>query len=92
MEVVKVAALDFTFERRENLIRRDSLGEGIKRGEQKKLMSLICRKLRKGKTPEEIGEDLDVILPICEAARSFALEYDEEQTAEKFLEKMHRFF
>lgn len=35
---------------------------------------------------------MDVILPICEAARSFAPEYDEEQTAEKFLEKMHRFF
>lgn len=29
MEVVKVAALDFTFERRENLIRRDSIEEGI---------------------------------------------------------------
>ena len=31
-EVVEMAALDFTFERRERLIRRDSLEEGLEKG------------------------------------------------------------
>lgn len=34
-EVEEVAALDFTFERREELIRRDSLEEGIEKGIEK---------------------------------------------------------
>ncbi|MDE6567617.1 MAG: hypothetical protein K2K70_07790 [Lachnospiraceae bacterium] len=87
-EVIKMAALDFTFERREKLIRRDSLEEGYSRGredgysqgETAKLTSVICRKLQKGKTAEtiadELEEDLETVKHICQTAESFAPEYD----------------
>ena len=36
-----MAALDFTFERREELIRRDSLEEGIEKGIEKGIIALV---------------------------------------------------
>ena len=83
-EVVHVAALDFTFERREKLIRRDSLEEGIEigisQGEKLKLVSLVCRKIQKGKTAaviaEELEEDLELVEHICETAEAFAPDFD----------------
>ncbi|MDE6566995.1 MAG: hypothetical protein K2K70_04575 [Lachnospiraceae bacterium] len=94
-EVVHVAALDFTFERREQLIRRDSLEEGIEigvsqgikqgisQGEILKLVSLVCRKLQKGKKAEVIAEELEeeqaIVERICEAAKPFAPDYDVQE-------------
>lgn len=89
-EVVHVAALDFTFERREKLIRRDSLEEGIEigitQGEILKLVSLVCRKLQKGKNATVIAEELEeeqtLVEQICEVAKSFAPNYDEQAICE----------
>ena len=85
-EVVKVAALDFTFERREKLIRRDSLEEGMAKGCEIKLISQICRKLKKRKTAaiiaEELEEETAMVERICKVAESFAPEYDEEKIYE----------
>lgn len=97
-EVVHVAALDFTFERREQLIRRDSLEEGIEigvsqgikqgisQGEILKLVSLVCRKLQKGKNATVIAEELEeeqtLVDQICEVAKSFAPNYDEQAICE----------
>lgn len=82
-EVIDVAVLDFTFERREKLIRRDSLEEGIAQGEILKLISQICRKIRKGKTVAVIADELEeeeaVVERICEVAESFAPDYDEQE-------------
>ena len=102
-EVVKMAALDFTFERREKLIRRDSLEEGWKegrkegmeigysRGETSKLVSLICRKLQKGKSAEiiadELEEDLETVKRICQVAEGFAPGYDVQEICRVLLPK-----
>ena len=44
------------------------------------LIRQVCRKLQKGRTPEQIADELEeapeLILPICEAAAAFAPEYD----------------
>lgn len=102
-----MAALDFTFERREKLIRRDSLEEGIQQGIQKglqqgvqqgisqgeitKLVTLICRKLKKGKTAaviaEELEEDPALVESICKTAESFAPDYDTEKIYAALREK-----
>ena len=94
-----MAALDFTFERREKLIRRDSLEEGIQQGisqgiiqgETTKLISLVCRKLRKGKTAatiaEELEEDLALVKSIYKTAERFAPDYDTEKVYEAFQKK-----
>lgn len=67
--------------------------DGKAEGEELKLIKLICKKLLKGKTPEEIAEDLeeetDTILPICELAKEFAPEYDSEKIYEKYSKVFH---
>ncbi len=86
-EVTHMVMLDFTFERREKLIRRDSLEEGmeigVSQGETLKLVSQICRKLQKGKSvaviAEELEEDQAIVKQICEAAAPFAPNYDERE-------------
>lgn len=54
--------------------------QGIPQGETRKLVSLVCRKLKKGKEEnviaEELEEEPDLIEHICEIAETFAPEYD----------------
>ena len=61
---------------------------GEKRGQNSKLVSLVCRKLRKGKGQEVIAEELEedpgLIKVICQAARIFAPEYEEEKVFGEF--------
>lgn len=53
------------------------------KGEKKKLISQVCRKLQKEKTPEiiadELEEELVLIEQICAAARKYAPKYDCEK-------------
>lgn len=57
--------------------------DGKAEGETLKLISLICRKVEKGKRPEKIAEDLEeeieTILPIYELVMESAPEYDCEK-------------
>ena len=60
-------------------------------GRQQILVEMVCRKLRKGKTPEciaeELEEDIARIRQICDAAEVFAPEYDENAVFESLMEK-----
>ncbi|MCM1289032.1 MAG: hypothetical protein NC240_12095, partial [Clostridium sp.] len=51
-------------------------------GEFKRLITQVCRKLRKSKEidviADELEEDIAVISEICEAAKPYAPEYNEE--------------
>lgn len=53
--------------------------KGTAEGEQKKLIQMVCKKLLKSKSPEEIADDLeeelDTIQKICQAAKPFAPDY-----------------
>lgn len=54
--------------------------DGYEEGSSKKLISLVCRKLQKGKKPEQIAEELEeeleLISQICEVAEQSAPEYN----------------
>lgn len=56
------------------------LQKGHEEGGNYKLVALVCKKLRKGKSPEVIAEDLEeeltTIQLICEQAAGFAPNYD----------------
>lgn len=56
---------------------------GIEIGTQKHLLQMVCKKLRKGKDvntiAEELEEDMAVIREICDVAKDYAPEYDEEE-------------
>ena len=71
--------------------RADGIEQGIKQGEIKKLIILICRKKQKAKTPEviadELDEDLEQVKRIYDIADEFAPEYDVEKIYEKFISK-----
>ena len=62
------------------------LQRGIERGIEQKLVSLICRKLRKGKDAEtianELEENLEHVERICEVAEKYAPDYDETEIIE----------
>ena len=62
---------------------------GIRTGEDFKLLSLVCRKLQKGKPvdviADELEEELERIEHICQVAERFAPEYD----VEKIYEELH---
>ena len=53
------------------------------------LISQVVRKLRKGKSVEQIADELEedtvMIAPICKAAEEFAPEYDEEKVFRKLI-------
>ena len=64
------------------------LAAAKEQGQNSKLVSQVCRKLRKGKGQEmiakELDEDLDLMKIICQAAGVFAPEYEEEKVFEEF--------
>lgn len=53
--------------------------KGITQGEERKLIEMVCKKLRKEKTPDiiadELEEELEIIQSICKVAVTFAPEY-----------------
>ena len=67
--------------------REEGLKAGREEGRSRHLVELVCRKLRHGRSPEEIADALeeepDVIRKICEAAEEFAPEYPEEKIWER---------
>lgn len=62
--------------------------EGIEEGIELKQFLLVCKKLAKGKSVEEIADALeeseDVIQVLCEKAAMYAPEYDEEKIRESW--------
>lgn len=57
--------------------------DGLEKGGDIRLINMISRKLRKGKTPEQIAEDLDedlfIVERICKAADKSAPEYNSDE-------------
>ncbi len=82
----------------DKLDERERMGElrGVLQGEQKgralQSIELICKKLKKQKSEEEIAEDLegelDEIRSICQIARQFAPEYPVEDIYKKWKEEL----
>ncbi|MCM1025285.1 MAG: hypothetical protein NC432_02550 [Roseburia sp.] len=84
-EIVEMGVYDFDQELYERLLREDSEEIGIEKGDKKRLVTQVCKKLKKNKTMGEIAEELEeeisVIEPICNAAKEFAPDYDPESVA-----------
>ena len=59
------------------------LMKGLADGEWKKLLELVCKKLKKGKPQEVIAEELEEspesIRKICQVASAFAPEYERDK-------------
>ena len=73
---------------------RQGREEGRKEGEIKYLITMICRKLRKGKKLREIADDLEEkekdLRDMYEFAITFAPEYDEKKMFVEYMKKVNR--
>lgn len=60
--------------------RDDGREEGLAEGADRKIIQMVCKKLSKGKLPEEIAEDLEesleLVQKICNAAKENAPEFN----------------
>ena len=69
--------------------RAEGKAEGRTEGESYKMVSMVCRKLRKGKEPERIAEELEeeveLIQRICQTAKEFGPGYDEEKVFKAYM-------
>lgn len=74
-----MSVLEFDLEKQLKFAKAD----GREEGRTINLITMVCRKLKKGKLPEIIAEELDedeeLIGKICMTANEFAPEYDVEQ-------------
>ncbi len=66
--------------------------KAVKTGEAKQLVKLVCKKVSKGKLPDQIAEELDeddtkYIKEIYEIAMKYAPEYDAEKVFEELTKK-----
>ena len=86
LELFRAAEREVAHEEGHEEGRKVGRNEGREEGQIVKLVDLVCRKLRKGKAAEtiadELEEDLENILPICEVAAYYAPDYDSEQVFE----------
>ena len=64
---------------------------GRSQGQEEKLVSQVCAKLRKGKAKETIAEELEEdickVSDICEVAKLFAPDYNEKEVCELYMER-----
>lgn len=78
----------------EKIGKKEGKREGRYEGREQALVDLSCRKLRKGKKPDEIAEELEekaeVIRSICQAADIFAPEYNYEKVYRAWKRKQLR--
>lgn len=68
---------------REQHIREEAMEKGMEKGQYIKLINQVCRKLQKGKSPDdivnELEEDISLVQKICDALDNCGNRYDEEE-------------
>ena len=73
------------------LAREEAKAEGRTEGKAVNFIVLICKKLKKNKSVEEIAEELEtdfaIVQDICEVARPFAPEFDENKVFEAWMKR-----
>jgi len=71
------------YETESERLRRVGREEGIEQGDELRLIRQVCRKLKKGKSVEQIADELEEeearIQVLCDVASEFAPEYDERK-------------
>ena len=71
--------------------RAEGLAEGLAEGKLQSIVSIVCRKLRRGFSMEDICDLLEeeecLVGPMYEVAAGFAPDYDEEKVWEAYMER-----
>ena len=108
-EVVKMSIFEYDEEKHKKMIyvegfedgeikgREQGIEQGIEQGKTigaiQNLITQTCRKLKKGKTPEmiaeELEEELNTIKNICDIAGGYAPDYDVEAICSELMQKKY---
>lgn len=87
-EVIKMTIFEYDEEQHKQTLLKEGYEDGFNDGKLTNLVTLVCRKLRKGKSPEiiadELEEDLDTIKPLCDVAYRYAPDYDIQQIVKEY--------
>ncbi len=93
-EVFSMLLTEYNEEEVMELFRADGERKGIKKGTDKHLIGLVCKKLKKGKDisaiADEVEEEVETITPIVEAAKKYAPDYDEDAIYEELHKEKDR--
>ena len=88
-EVADMLRMEYDEARTMNHLKEDYYEEGVKDGEMKTKISLICRNLSAGITAEQIaefmGEDISFVRKICDAIGDNPSECDVDEVVEKLI-------
>lgn len=90
-EVMKMTIFEYDEEQHKQTLLsegyEDGFNDGFSNGNLSTLITQICRKLKKGKSPEIIADDLeedfDVIQHLCYIAKNYAPDYDVKEIVNK---------
>ncbi|MDD6206941.1 MAG: hypothetical protein PUB10_00260, partial [Clostridiales bacterium] len=95
-EAVKMSILEIGLEKGEaiGLEKGEAIGLekgeaiGTQKGEKKKLIQMICKKVKKNKSPEVIAEELEEELTVIEPIYRVVVKYGTESDMEKLYESV----
>lgn len=95
-EVVKMTIFEYDEEQHKQTLLEEGyedgfnagFNDGYNNGELTKLVSLLCRKLKKGKSPsiiaDELEEDVSIIQALCDVANHYAPDYDIQKIVKEY--------
>ncbi|MCM1288965.1 MAG: hypothetical protein NC240_11710, partial [Clostridium sp.] len=87
-EWIRMTQVGRLFEEEKQQAVKQAVKVAFGEGEFKRLITLVCRKLRKSKEidviADELEEDIVVISEMCEAAEPYAPDYNEELVYEAY--------
>ena len=79
---------EYDEEQHKQTLLEEGYEDGFNDGKLANLVTLVCRKLRKGKAPEiiadELEEDSDMIQTMCNVACRYAPDYDIQQIVKEY--------
>lgn len=88
-EVKRMSIFEYNEENVRRVLREEAYEDGMEEGDLKRLVSLVCKKMKMNQSLEKIAEDLieeiPVIEPLYRAAKKFAPEYDPESVFEEIV-------
>lgn len=70
------------------------LSIGLERGQMNAMIELLVKKMKKGATPEQIADilemDINEVQKICEIARQYAPEYDAWKISDEYRKTLNK--
>ena len=66
----------------------DGRNDGFAEGEKQHLVSLVCKKMTKSKSIEQIADELEEDIPLIQKIYDIATEFSPEYDVDKIMEKL----